>query len=161
MCVYVRSCSSLASQIGSSFKVRSQPLGWARLLLLVTQEGSTSWDSSDQIGHKGPWPTCQGYCKFRSHLSAREKNKSGLFWPFLIWLEQRQYKNDSTEFRCMLILNLPPCFLHRIAEWKSAPNSKQTFIWSPSIRSYIILALVWILFHSLIDQSWRLVFWGF
>ena len=41
----------------------------------------------------------------------------------------------------MLILNLPPCFPHRIAEWKSAPNSKQTFIWSPSIRSYIILAL--------------------
>ena len=56
-------------------------------------------------------------------------------------LEQRQYKNDSTEFRCMLILNLPPCFPHRIAEWKSAPNSKQAFIWSPSIRSYIILAL--------------------
>ena len=24
---------------------------------------------------------------------------------------------------------------------KSVPNSKQTFIWSPSIRSYIILAL--------------------
>ena len=43
----------------------------------------------------------------------------------------------------MLILNLPPCFTHRIAEWKSAPNSKQTFIWSPSIRSYIILALIW------------------
>ena len=56
-------------------------------------------------------------------------------------LEQRQYKNYSTEFRCVLILNLPPCFPHRIAEWKSAPNSKQTFIWSPSIRSYIILAL--------------------
>ena len=33
-----------------------------------------------------------------------------------ILLEQRQYKNDSTEFRCMLILNLPPCFPHRIAE---------------------------------------------
>ena len=31
-------------------------------------------------------------------------------------LEQRQYKNNSTEFRCMLILNLPPCFAHRIAE---------------------------------------------
>ena len=41
----------------------------------------------------------------------------------------------------MLILNLPPCFPHRIAEWKSSPNSKQTFIWTPSIRSYIILAL--------------------
>ena len=31
-------------------------------------------------------------------------------------LEQRQYKNNSMEFRCMLILNLPPCFPHRIAE---------------------------------------------
>ena len=41
----------------------------------------------------------------------------------------------------MLILKLPPFFPHRIAEWKSAENSKQTFIWSPSIRSYIILAL--------------------
>ena len=57
-------------------------------------------------------------------------------------LEQRQYKNDSTELRCMLILKLPPFFPHRIAEWKSAANSKQTVIWSPSIRSYIILALV-------------------
>ena len=64
-------------------------------------------------------------------------------WSWWRVLEQRQYKNDSAEFRCMLILNLPPCFPHRIAEWKSAPNSKQTFIWSPSIRSYIILALVW------------------
>ena len=53
----------------------------------------------------------------------------------------------------MLILNLPPCFPHRIAEWKSAPNSKQTFIWSPSIRSYIILALMmqWIFCWNL----WR------
>ena len=57
-------------------------------------------------------------------------------------LEQRQYKNDSTESRCMLILKLPPFFPHHIGEWKRAAISKQTFIWTLSSRSYIILALI-------------------
>ena len=65
---------------------------------------------------------------------------------FVTWfgdlLEQRLYKNDSTESRCMLILKSPPFFPHRIAEWKSAAISKQTFIWTPSSLSYIILSLV-------------------
>ena len=56
-------------------------------------------------------------------------------------LEQRQYKNDSTESRCMLLLKLPPFFPLRLAEWTSAAISKQTFVWTPSSRSYIILAL--------------------
>ena len=66
--------------------------------------------------------------------------------PKQLWmalLEQGQYKNDSTEFKCMLILKLPPLSPHRIAEWKRAAISKQTFFWSPSSRSYIILALEW------------------
>ena len=68
-----------------------------------------------------------------------------------ILLEQRWYKNESTETRWMFVLNLPPCFPHRIAEWNSAPNSKQTFIWSPSIRSYIILALI---LRTSVQQGW-------
>ena len=48
------------------------------------------------------------------------------------FLEQRQYMNNSTEFRCMLILKLPPFFPHRIAEWKRAAILKETFIWFPS-----------------------------
>ena len=48
----------------------------------------------------------------------------------------------------MLILKLPPFFPHRIADWKSAANSKQTFIWSPSIRSYIILDLTFEIRHT-------------
>ena len=57
-------------------------------------------------------------------------------------LEQRQDKNDSTESRCLFILKLPRFFPRSIAEWKSAVISKQIFIWTPSSRSYIILALV-------------------
>ena len=65
------------------------------------------------------------------------------------FLKQRQYKNDSTESRCMLILKLPPFFPHRIAEGKRAAISKQTIIWTPSSGSYTILALVLLL------QSWH------
>ena len=60
---------------------------------------------------------------------------------FPLELEQKQHKNESTESKCMLIWKLPPFFPHRIAEWKSVPISKQTFIWTPSSRSHIILAL--------------------
>ena len=42
----------------------------------------------------------------------------------------------------MLILKLPPFFPHCIAECKSAAISKQKLIWTPSRRSYTILALV-------------------
>ena len=58
-------------------------------------------------------------------------------------LDQTKYKNDSTESRCMLILKLPPFSPHCIAEWKSTPISKQTFIWTQSSSSCIILALAW------------------
>ena len=85
---------------------------------------------------------CWGHCAFHFLNYLRGRDCKVQYKPDVNKLEQRQYKNDSTEFRCMLILNLPTCFPHRIAEWKSAPNSKQTFIWSPSIRSYIILALI-------------------
>ena len=72
---------------------------------------------------------------------------SNAFWAFVRdmypvdVLEQRQYKNDSKESRWMLILKLPPFSAHRLAQWKRAAISQQTFIRTPSSRSYIILAL--------------------
>ena len=46
-------------------------------------------------------------------------------------LELRQYKNDSTESKSMLILKLPRFSPHRVAEWRSAPISKQTYLLTP------------------------------
>ena len=40
-----------------------------------------------------------------------------------------------------VILKLPRFFPYHIGEDKSAAISKQTHIWTPSIRSYIVLAL--------------------
>merc|ERR1719468_1237079 len=48
-------------------------------------------------------------------------------------LEQRQYKNDSTEFRCMLVLKLPPFFPHRV---KKRGNFK-TNIHLDSVESFL------------------------
>ena len=84
--------------------------------------------------------------KFARKNCSREWRKyQKLTWSDFIRLEykleQRQYKNDSTEFRCMLILKLPLFSPHHLAERKSAPISKQTFISTPSRRSYITLAL--------------------
>ena len=48
----------------------------------------------------------------------------------------------------MLILKLPPKFPRRIAESKGAAISKQTFTRTPSSRSEIILALVFVPVHA-------------
>ena len=52
----------------------------------------------------------------------------------------------------MLILKLLPLFPHRLAECKRAAISKQTFIWTLSSRSYIILALA---MKVVIMQRWN------
>ena len=43
--------------------------------------------------------------------------------------------------KCMLVLKLPCFFPHRIGGWKSAAISKQSYLLTPSSRSYVVLAL--------------------
>ena len=79
-------------------------------------------------------------------------------------LELRQKKNNSTESRCMPVLRLPLFFTCLYSEEKSAAVSKLTCIWTPSSRSYIVLALdtllkIFVLF-ALYDWPRQIFFGG-
>ena len=55
-------------------------------------------------------------------------------WPCKIihgHLELRQFKNDSMESKCMLVLKMPHFFPHCTCKWKSAAISKQTYWLTP------------------------------
>ena len=57
------------------------------------------------------------------------------------FLELRQYENDSMESMIMFVLKLPLFFTRLYCEEKRAVISKLSYIWTPSSRYYIGLAL--------------------
>ena len=63
-----------------------------------------------------------------------------LVQSFLIRLEQRQYKNDSTQSKIFLVLKLPRFFTSHIGNWK-ARRFQESFLTELS-RSYIVFALI-------------------